>query len=161
MKESCSCLLFSDASACPSLPLPPLPPKLADFLSSSPYPIPKSSRAFQDLFDGEGNANVEMKAFDLNKLEISGPLESCRLNSERGKVSVYMSLTSLGQQSFFSLQAAGLFAFASVCSHSVVSDSATPWTVVCQALLSMGFSRQEYWSRLPFPLLEALPCPGI
>ena len=28
---------------------------------------------------------------------------------------------------------------------------ATPWTVVCQAPLSMGFSRQEYWRRLPFP----------
>ena len=28
---------------------------------------------------------------------------------------------------------------------------ATPWTVACQAHLSMGFSRQEYWSRLPFP----------
>ena len=28
---------------------------------------------------------------------------------------------------------------------------ATPWTVACQAPLSMGFSRQEYWSRLPFP----------
>ena len=27
----------------------------------------------------------------------------------------------------------------------------TPWTVACQALLSMGFSRQGYWSRLPFP----------
>ena len=30
--------------------------------------------------------------------------------------------------------------------HSVVSDSATPWTTVCQAPLSMEFSRQEYWS---------------
>ena len=28
---------------------------------------------------------------------------------------------------------------------------ATPWTVACKALLSMGFSRQEYWSGLPFP----------
>ena len=28
---------------------------------------------------------------------------------------------------------------------------ATPWTVVCQAPLSRGFSRQEYWSELPFP----------
>ena len=28
---------------------------------------------------------------------------------------------------------------------------ATPWTVAHQALLSMGFSRQEYWSGLPFP----------
>ena len=31
-------------------------------------------------------------------------------------------------------------------SHSVVSDFATPWTVAHQALLSMEFSRQEYWS---------------
>ena len=28
---------------------------------------------------------------------------------------------------------------------------ATPWTVACQAPLSVGFSRQEYWSGLPFP----------
>ena len=28
---------------------------------------------------------------------------------------------------------------------------ATPWTVACQAPLSMGFSMQEYWSGLPFP----------
>ena len=34
---------------------------------------------------------------------------------------------------------------------SVVSDSATPWTIASQAPLSMGFSRQEYWSGLPFP----------
>ena len=27
----------------------------------------------------------------------------------------------------------------------------TPWTVACQVPLSMGFSRQEYWSGLPFP----------
>ena len=31
-------------------------------------------------------------------------------------------------------------------SHSVVSDFATPWTVAHHAALSMGFSRQEYWS---------------
>ena len=31
---------------------------------------------------------------------------------------------------------------------------ATPWTVACQAPLSMGFSRQEYWSGLPFPSCE-------
>ena len=34
-------------------------------------------------------------------------------------------------------------------SRSVVSNFATPWTVACQAPLSMEFSRQEYWSRLP------------
>ena len=38
---------------------------------------------------------------------------------------------------------------------------ATPWTVACQAPLSMGFSRQEYWSGLPFPSLEDLPDLGI
>ena len=48
------------------------------------------------------------------------------------------------------------------CSHSVVSDSfATPWTVVHQPPLSMGFSRQEYWSGLPFPSPGDLPDPGI
>ena len=36
-------------------------------------------------------------------------------------------------------------------SCSVMSDSANPWTVVYQAPLSMEFSRQEYWSGLPFP----------
>ena len=36
-----------------------------------------------------------------------------------------------------------------------------PWTVACQAPLSMEFSRQEYWSGLPFPSLGDLPKPGI
>ena len=36
----------------------------------------------------------------------------------------------------------------------------TPWTVARQALLSMGFSRQEYWSGLPFPPAGDLPAPG-
>jgi len=46
-------------------------------------------------------------------------------------------------------------------SHSVVSNSVTPWTVAHQALLSMGFSRQEYWSGLPFPSKGDLPNAGI
>ena len=37
----------------------------------------------------------------------------------------------------------------------------TPWTVVFQAPLSMGFPRQEYWSGLSFPTLGDLPKPGI
>ena len=37
----------------------------------------------------------------------------------------------------------------------------TPWTVARQAPWSMGFSRQKYWSGLPFPPLEDLPNPGI
>ena len=38
---------------------------------------------------------------------------------------------------------------------------ATPWTVAYQASLSLGFSRQEYWSGLPFPSPGDLPNPGI
>ena len=38
---------------------------------------------------------------------------------------------------------------------------ATSWTVARQAPLSMGFSRQEYWSGLPFPSPGDLPDPGI
>ena len=38
---------------------------------------------------------------------------------------------------------------------------ATPWSVTCQAPLSMGFSRQEYWSGLPFPPPGELPDPRI
>ena len=38
---------------------------------------------------------------------------------------------------------------------------ATLWTVAHQASLSMGFSRQEYWSGLPFPSPGDLPDPGI
>ena len=43
----------------------------------------------------------------------------------------------------------------------VVSDSCDPWTVACQAPLSMRFSRQEYWSGLPFPSSRDLLDPGI
>ena len=47
------------------------------------------------------------------------------------------------------------------CTCSVMSNSATPWTAAHQAPLSLGFSRQEYWSGLPFPSPEDLPNPGI
>jgi len=46
-------------------------------------------------------------------------------------------------------------------SLSPVRFFVTPWTVAYQALSSMGFSRQEHWSGLPFPSPEALPDPGI
>ena len=46
-------------------------------------------------------------------------------------------------------------------SLSRVQLFATPWTVAYQAPPSMGFSRQECWSGLPFPSPEDLPDPGI
>ena len=46
-------------------------------------------------------------------------------------------------------------------SLSRVRFFATPWTVAYQASPSMGFSRQECWSGLPFPSPGDLPNPGI
>ena len=51
--------------------------------------------------------------------------------------------------------------FACMLSCSFMSNSGTPWTVACQAPLSMEFSRQAYWSELPFPSLGDLPNPGL
>ena len=48
-----------------------------------------------------------------------------------------------------------------VCVLSHVCLFATPWTVTRQTPLSMEFSRQEYWSGLPFPTPGDLPNPGI
>ena len=44
---------------------------------------------------------------------------------------------------------------------SCVQLFATPWTVAHQAPLSMGFSRQEYWSGLPCSPAGVLPYPRI
>ena len=44
---------------------------------------------------------------------------------------------------------------------SCVRLHTTLWTVVCQAPLSLGFSRRQYWSGLPCPPLVDLPNPGI
>ena len=61
-----------------------------------------------------------------------------------------------------------IFFFFLAHSHIVVVDmlscvqlSSTLWTIACQALLSMEFSRQEYWSGLPFPPPGDLPEAGI
>ena len=47
------------------------------------------------------------------------------------------------------------------CLFSHVQLFVTPWSVARQAPLSMGFSRQEYWSGLPFPTPGDLHDPGI
>ena len=46
-------------------------------------------------------------------------------------------------------------------SHSRIQLFVTPWTVAHQDPLSVGFSRQGYWSGLPYPPLGDLPNPGI
>ena len=52
-----------------------------------------------------------------------------------------------------------LFVWVSV-GYCYIRLFATPWTVACQAPLSMGFSRQEYWSGLPFPSQGIFPTQG-
>ena len=48
------------------------------------------------------------------------------------------------------------------CLLAVMFDSfATPWTLAYQALLPMGFSRQEYWNGLPFPSSGDLLIQGL
>ena len=51
--------------------------------------------------------------------------------------------------------------YASVSRSNCVQLFVTPWTVSCQAPLSMEFPRQEYWSGLPFPFPGDLPNPEI
>ena len=55
----------------------------------------------------------------------------------------------------------GMKAISSVQLLSSVRLFATPWTIAHQALLSMGFPRQEYWNGLPFPPPGYLPDPEI
>ena len=48
-----------------------------------------------------------------------------------------------------------------VCVHTQLWTESIPWTAACQAPLSMGFSRLEGWSGLPFPSPGDLPDAGI
>ena len=47
------------------------------------------------------------------------------------------------------------------CMLSHIRLFVTPWTVACKAPLSIEFSREEYWSELPFPTPRDLSDPGI
>ena len=68
----------------------------------------------------------------------------------------------LGLSSYTScLPFLSLYSFVVVNLLSPVWLSATPWTVAHQASLCMGFSRQEYWSGLPFPSPGDFPDTGI
>ena len=107
-------------------------------------------------FIGEWNLETRSKCWICGYICLSSIRLSC-LRSEIGYLFIFewhmpspMSVT----QSVFN----NLWLF----SRSVVSDSfVTLWTVAHQASLSVGFHRQEYWSRLPVPSPGDLPDPGI
>ena len=64
----------------------------------------------------------------------------------------------------FNLHGTSLGCFHTIFCYSIARSCETlaiPWTVACQVPLSLGFSRQEYLSGLPFPSPGELPYPGI
>ena len=63
--------------------------------------------------------------------------------------------------SYIYLNTTSLACLSTSCFLSHVQLFVTQWPVICQAPLSMEFSRQEYWSRLPFPSPGDLPDPEI
>ena len=80
--------------------------------------------------------------------------------SSRSLLAIYFIYSSM----YMSIPiSSSTFVYGSVCCmlSSALCDSATLWTVSHQALQSMGFSRQEYWSGLPRPPPGDLPDPGI
>ena len=100
--------------------------------------------------------------FTVQELRQRLKVSTCELSTKHLKIR-YPAI-KLKQRS--SLVLLGLVNISLQCKHacsvaSVVSDSATLLTVAHQAPLSMEFSRQEYWSRLPFPPPGNLPHLGI
>ena len=82
--------------------------------------------------------------FQLQKIENKIP--------ERGKKHLTYRRTKIRIISDFSTETIQIREWHACCHFSHVQLLATPWTVACQAPLSIGFSRQEYWSGLPCPL---------
>ena len=81
-------------------------------------------------------------------------------SEEQGQVPGIDNLEVMPPLPAFSLPLVDCF-FLCAQTLSCVQLFATPWTVVCQAPLSMGFSGQEYWSGLPCPPPGDLTDPGI
>ena len=69
-------------------------------------------------------------------------------------------VSCIADRFFISWATREAYIYASVQSLSRVQLFATPWTAACQAPLSIGFSREEYWSGMPCPPPGGLPDPG-
>ena len=80
-------------------------------------------------------------------------------------LSVHMEVRSIRSGSFLNSPphhiVTGSFETNPACVLSHAQLFASILTVVCQAPLSMGFPREEYWSEMPFPTPGDLPNPGI
>ena len=76
-------------------------------------------------------------------------------------LAIYISLFLINTPHLFSAPLLNFILKVKSVSCSTVSDSMTSWTIACQAPLSMWFSRQEFWSGLPFPSAGDIPDPWI
>ena len=137
---------------------------LASELQGSPYDIDIIYPVEGQIWFSSSRPNLWASGFSSNRYFES---PTCGLTSWFSKSQ--MQDSSPDKKVFFTnsitcLQG-GQIPWSTLCSHvvshSVVSDSVTPWTVARQAPMSMEISRQEYWSGLPFPSPEDLPNPGI
>ena len=129
----------------PLLLLPSIFPSIRVFSKSFSFSISPSN-------EYSGLTSFRTDWFDL--LEVQGTFKSL-LQHHSSKASI------LQHSAFFIVQLSYLHMKVKVKSLSRIRLFATPWTLAYQAPPSMGFSRQEYWSGLPFPSPGDLPDPGI
>ena len=104
----------------------------------------------------------------LSKLQYSINKISCALgNQKKMNMTPFIKTFTLWQRSgpetMISPRSAHINLYCAACAKllQLCPTLCSPWTVGCQAPLSMGFSRKEYWSELPFPPPGVLPNPGI
>ena len=124
---------------------------LWNFSASYPHLIPtsgKSSNVFGCQFSYWENEGIGLRVgWKTGSSRAPFELQICFLIPQNLSLfKVICSAFSIQNASMLSCSVMSLWLFA---------------TVACQAPLSMGFSRQEYWSRLPFPSPGDLPDPGI
>ena len=109
------------------------------------------------VFDGTEHhdlsfRNVEFQvSFFTSFTFIKNLFSSSSLSAIRVVSSAYLRLLIFFPQSFFLVLSVYCYQPISVHPHAWVLSHVIPWTAACQAPLSMDFSRQEYWSGLPFP----------
>ena len=108
---------------------------------------------------GQQNSKVEQPGF-LMTLELAYRSWSAYFWTTFHVWEKQISVFYLSHYFFFSVIFSQTWSCAVLSHFSCVQLFVTPWTAVHQAPLSMGFSRQEYWSGFPCPPLVDLPDPG-
>ena len=125
--------------------------KWRDFFPSSLNPVSALSTHILSRSEPPGfqsfYRNEELKGIWPSKPVFSGRAEVCReINWWDGMDQVFQNVLKLSKIHTY-IHTTSEFSESESVGHSVMSDSfVTPWTVARQAPLSMGFSRQEYWS---------------